>query len=100
MDAEEDHYPSKLHQVSGVEPLGGYRSKVCFTNGAIGEWDFGHVVARPRRMVEPLRSPEVFAQVSLCDGGLEWPNCYDMCPDKLYLDMHCGVAFPADARLP
>lgn len=76
-----------LIKVKTVEPLGGYRLRVHFSDGSSGERDFGGGVAEGGPMVEPLRDPAYFARVFIEFGALTWPNGYDLAPNALYAEM-------------
>jgi Protein of unknown function (DUF2442) len=73
-----------LIKVRKVEPLGGHRLRLTFSDGAIGERDFSEIVSQPREMTAPLRDPTYFARVFLEFGAPTWPNGYDMAPHALY----------------
>jgi hypothetical protein len=68
----------ELVKVVHVEPRGGYRVLVRFSNGAEGERDFSDMIAEGGPMVEPLRDPAFFARVFIDDGVLAWPNGLDL----------------------
>jgi hypothetical protein len=72
-----------LNKVTGIEPLGGFRLRLRFKDGAVAEHDFAPLVARPGPLLDPLRDPVYFARVSLDHGAPTWPNGYDMCPDAV-----------------
>jgi hypothetical protein len=78
------NFPNK---VTKVEPLGGFRLRIQFKDGATGEHDFADMMEQPGPMLDPLRDPTVFARVHLEYGAPTWPNGYDMCPDALRMDM-------------
>jgi Protein of unknown function (DUF2442). len=76
-----------LIKVKKVEPLGGFRLRVAFSDGSVGEQDFAAVVAEGGPMLEPLRDPAYFARVFLEFGAPTWPNGYDLAPNALYAEM-------------
>jgi Protein of unknown function (DUF2442) len=64
--------------------LGSYRVEVAFNNGRRGVADLAAALAGP--VFEPLRNPELFAQLRV-DDELEtvvWPNGADLAPEYLY----------------
>lgn len=76
-----------LNKVTKLESLGGFRLRVHFADGSVGEHDFTSLVAKPGKMSEPLRDPAFFAQVRLEYSAPTWPNGYDMCPDWLRMTL-------------
>ena len=55
-----------------------------FRDGLIVELDLTDWVKETDGpLAEPLRDPEFFAQVSLDDGVLIWPNNYDIAPETV-----------------
>src|SRR5687768_8803402 len=70
--------------VKGVRPLAGYRLRVVFRDGFVGDIDLGPLFAKPRGpMTEPFQDPEFFKQAFVEGGVVTWPNQYDICPDVL-----------------
>lgn len=76
-----------LIKVRKVEPLGGFRLRFTFSDGAVGECDFAQLIARSDPMLEPLKDPAYFARVFLEFGAPTWPNGYDMAPHALYEEL-------------
>jgi len=71
-------------RVRNVEPLGGYRLKIAFTNGEVGTYD-----CRPLLdfgVFQELRDEAYFRQVRAEGGTVVCPHEQDICPDTLYLD--------------
>ncbi|HYF35305.1 MAG TPA: DUF2442 domain-containing protein [Prosthecobacter sp.] len=63
-----------------------FRLSLRFRDGLIAELDFADWVRETDGpLAEPLRDPEFFAQVSLDDGALIWPNQYDIAPETIRL---------------
>lgn len=77
----------ELVDVVKVEPLGGYRLHVVFTDGTEGELDLAGLVAEGGEMVEALRDPGFFARVFLDDGIPTWPNGFDLDSIALHMTM-------------
>lgn len=87
-----------LIKVTRIEPLGGYRLRLRFSDGCTGERNFADIVAQEGPMLEPLRDPAYFARVFLDYGAPTWPNGYDLAPGALYAEMaEAGALTPAMA---
>jgi hypothetical protein len=80
-----------VRDVVSVKVVDGYRVRLTFDDGSIGEVDLGDLVERGG-VFEPLRDPAYFAQVKVDGelGTIVWPNGADLDPCGLYAD-----AFPA-----
>ena len=76
-----------LIKVAKVEPLGGHRLRLRFSDGSVGERDFGDIVAAGGPMLDPLHNSAFFARVFVEFGALTWPNGYDLAPNALYAEM-------------
>jgi Protein of unknown function (DUF2442) len=85
MNAQEQMF--ELVDVIRVEPRGGYRLGVVFSDGTEGERDFSDLIAEGGEMVEPLRDLKFFDRVFLDDGILTWPNGFDLDSIALHMDM-------------
>jgi hypothetical protein len=70
-----------------VEPLGGHRLRLRFSDGSEGERDFSDIVEEGGPMLEPLNDPSFFAQVFLEFGTLSWPNGFDLDSIALHDEM-------------
>ena len=70
--------------VVSVKPLGGYRLRVAFSDGAEGVDDFSATTARNGEMVRPLKDPAFFARVFVELGALTWQNGFDLDPIALH----------------
>jgi hypothetical protein len=70
--------------VVSVKPLGGFRLRIVFSDGLVGEHDFSSTVARDGEMVRPLKDPAFFARVFVELGTLTWPNGFDLDPIALH----------------
>lgn len=75
-----------LNEVKSVRPLGGYRVRVVFGDGYIGEIDLWPLFAKPKGpLTEPFQDSDFFLKVYL-DPEIRvvaWPNGYDICSDVL-----------------
>lgn len=78
---------SMLNKVMNIQPLGGFRLRVRFQDGASGEHDFAGLVKEEGPMLDPLRDPAYFTRVHLEYRAPTWHNGYDMCPDGLRVVM-------------
>ena len=75
-----------LNEVKGVRPLGGYRVRVVFGDGYIGEVDLWPLFAKPKGpLTEPFQDPMFFQKVYVDPETrvVAWPNGYDICSDVL-----------------
>jgi Protein of unknown function (DUF2442) len=73
---------NKLPHVTAVEPLDGYRLRVTFSDGVVGDVNLGPELWGP--MFEPLKDPECFAQAFVDCDTVTWPNGADLAPEWLY----------------
>jgi Protein of unknown function (DUF2442) len=87
----------ELIDVVRVEPRGGYRLAVAFSDGSEGERDFADLIAEGGEMVEPLREVAFFARVFLDDGVLTWPNGFDLDSIALHQEMKAAGLLRAPA---
>jgi hypothetical protein len=87
----------ELIDVVRVEPRGGYRLAVAFSDGSEGERDFADLMAEGGEMVEPLRDVAFFARVFLDDGVLTWPNGFDLDSIALHQEMKAAGLLRAPA---
>jgi hypothetical protein len=84
--------------VTRVRKLGGHKLEIEFSDGTVGERDFGFVADKIGPMIEPLKDPAYFARVFIEDGALTWPNGYDWDPIALHDEMReAGLLRPAQA---
>ena len=78
---------SAAYDVQAVEYLGGYRLRLTFADGLVGEVDLASKFDTDVGPVfEPLRDPSFFAKVQLDAelGTIVWPNGADLAPDVLH----------------
>ncbi len=87
----------ELIDVVRVEPRGGYRLAVAFSDGSEGERDFADLIAEGGEMVEPLRDVAFFARVFLDDGVPTWPNGFDLDSIALHQEMKAAGLLRAPA---
>jgi len=70
--------------VTSVEPLEGFRLRLAFEDGTVGDIDLADELWGP--IFEPLHDRTVFIQVAVnpeC-GTIVWPNGADFAPEWLY----------------
>jgi hypothetical protein len=77
----------ELVKAMRVEPLGGYRLRVSFTNGDVGDWDFSTMIAEGGVMVAPLKDPAFLARAFVQNGVPAWPNGFDIDAIALHEEM-------------
>jgi hypothetical protein len=77
----------EMIDVVKVEPRGGYRLALAFSDDTEGEVDLADLIAEGGEMVEPLRDLAFFARVFLDDGIPTWPNGFDLDAIALHMDM-------------
>jgi hypothetical protein len=87
----------EIVKVLEVEPRGGHRLRVSFSDGTSGEHDFGDLVAESGPMIEPLRDPAYFQQVFVEMGVPAWPNGFGIDALKLHMDMAAAGELNRDA---
>jgi Protein of unknown function (DUF2442) len=79
-----------LAKVTRLEKLGGFRLRISFTDGSVGEHDFTSLVKEPGPMLEPLKDESYFARVFLEFGAPTWPNGFDIAPEWLRREMEAA----------
>jgi hypothetical protein len=80
-----------------VEPLGGFRLRLRFSDGMEGERDFSDIVADAGPMVVPLKDPKLFARAFVELGTLTWPNGFDIDSIALHDEMKTSGALRRSA---
>jgi hypothetical protein len=78
---------SAPYEVRAVEHLGGYRLRLTFADGLVGDVDLSDRLAGSVGPIfEPLRDVRYFAQVGVDEeiGTIVWPNGADLAPDVLH----------------
>ncbi len=72
-------------EVTTLRVTADFRIAMRFRDGLVAELDFAADIRGSKGpMVEPLRDPAYFAQVSIEDGVITWPNGYDIAPETLH----------------
>ncbi len=73
-----------IHDIRNVEVIGNYSLRVIFDDGAVRELDLQDQLDGP--VFEPLRDPELFAQVRVDveSGTVAWPTGADLDPIVVY----------------
>jgi hypothetical protein len=75
---------SEIHDIIEVEVAGEYALRVTFDDGAVREVNLEGQLDGP--VFEPLREPELFAQVEIDheSGTVIWPTGADLDPIVIY----------------
>jgi hypothetical protein len=74
-------------RVLTADTLPGWRLRVTFMDGTVGEADMSRFVTTARvegTPFEPLRDPAFFEQARVTLGVVSWPNGADLAPDAMY----------------
>lgn len=79
--------PDPMILLREVDPRGGHRLHLVFSDGRHGTHDFSAISDRKGEMIAPLADPGFFARAFVDDGALSWPNGYDWDPCSLYATM-------------
>jgi hypothetical protein len=70
--------------VKGVRPLGGFRLRLVFADGYIGEVDLAPLFDPPHGpLTAPFKDPSYFQNAFVDADAVAWPNGFDICPDVL-----------------
>jgi hypothetical protein len=77
----------RIVHVTGVKPLGAFKLRVSFSDGATGDHDFAPMIAEGGAMVEPLHDQAVFQKAFVMMGALCWPNGFDLDAIQLHREM-------------
>ncbi|HEX9712433.1 MAG TPA: DUF2442 domain-containing protein [Actinomycetota bacterium] len=75
------------YEVLHVEQLGGYRLRLRFADGSIGDVDIAEILGRFTGVFAPLADPSFFARVEADPDAatLVWPGGeIDIAPETLY----------------
>jgi hypothetical protein len=75
------------YEITAVEHLGGYRLRLSFADGFVGDVDLADRFQQSKGpMFEPLQDVEYFAKVTIDPelGTVVWPNGADLAPDVLH----------------
>jgi hypothetical protein len=72
--------------ITDVEVIGDHRLRLTFEDGTVG--DVSYVGRRWTGVLEPLKDPQVFAEVTVDRqmGTIAWPNGIDFAPEPLYTE--------------
>jgi hypothetical protein len=71
-----------MPRIVRVEVLGDHKLRLTFDDGIIGDVTFAD--DEWHGVLEPLRDPQLFAQVGIEMGTLCWPGELDIAPEPLY----------------
>ncbi len=87
----------QIVKVIAVEPVGGHRLRLAFSDGTTGEHDFRPLIEEGGPMIEPLRDPTFFARAFVELGVPAWPNGFGIDAIKLHMDMQAAGELRRDA---
>lgn len=74
-------------RVASVTAMPHLQLRVSFVDGTTGDVDLRTFLSDPQikgTVFEPLRDPNVFAQVRVVMGAVQWANGADLAPDAMY----------------
>jgi hypothetical protein len=80
MNSDKPYYP----RVIDVKVVEHYVIEVTFTNGTRRRIDLRGRLKNRGPVFQPLHDPQFFAQMTLGDETVEWPNGADIAPETLY----------------
>jgi hypothetical protein len=86
-----------LTKIRRIEKLGGFRLRLHFGGGSVGEHDFSSIVREGGPMIEPLQDQAYFDRVFLEFGALTWPNGFDIAPEWLRREMKAAGELTQEA---
>jgi hypothetical protein len=86
-----------LTRIRRLEKIGGFRLRVHFGDGSVGEHDFRSLVNENGPMIEPLRDESYFGRVFLEFGAPTWPNGFDISPEWLRREMEMAGELTREA---
>ena len=72
-----------IPEIIYVEPVGGLRLRLRFTDGEEGEVDLSSYL-NYGPVFRPLADEVFFRQVTTEGGTISWPNGADIAPERLY----------------
>ncbi|MDQ8756369.1 DUF2442 domain-containing protein [Sphingosinicella sp. LHD-64] len=75
-----------------VRPLDHPMLELGFSDGSVGIWSAGGLIARGTVLTERLRDPAYFARAFIEGGALGWPNGLELSPHALHLRLAEGGA--------
>lgn len=85
------------NSVKGVRPLGGYRLRIVFNDGYIGEVDLRPLFDPAQGpLMAPFQDPAYFEQAFVDMDAVAWPNGFDICPDVLRFYCELGRVCPRE----
>jgi hypothetical protein len=67
-----------------IRSIDEFRIDVEFTNGEIRQFDVFQLMHYP--IYQSIREKNIFDQVYINSGVVQWPNEVDISPDRLYVD--------------
>lgn len=78
-------HPRAPWRLAGVEPLPGFRLRVCFNDGLEGTVELSDLIHSPAAGVfAALRDESRFRQAKVVLGAVTWPGDLDLAPDAMH----------------
>jgi Protein of unknown function (DUF2442) len=74
-------------KIVSIRPAGDAMLELGFSDGAVGRWSAGTLVARATVLTEPLADPAYFARAFIEAGALAWPNGLELSPAALHREL-------------
>lgn len=74
-------------RVASVSAMPDLLLRVTFVDGTMGDVDLRSFLSGQQAkgtVFEPLREPNIFAQVGVVMGAVQWANGADLAPDAMY----------------
>jgi hypothetical protein len=71
-------------KLTAIEPKGGTRLLLRFSDGSSGVFDFAPFIEADTEMTAPLSDPAFFARHFIEAGALAWPNGFDLSAGSLH----------------
>ena len=68
-------------RIAQAEPLQEFSVRLRLTNGSTIERDLAPLLIEP--LYRSIRDPQIFRQLKVVDGTLQWPNGLDLDPDMV-----------------
>ncbi len=92
------HSNTTMIKLMAVEPKGGYKLMLRFSDGTWGVHDFARYVEAGTPMTEPLKDPDFFGRHFIELGALAWPNGFDLSAEALHHRLRKDGELHRDSR--
>lgn len=85
-------------KLSRCQPLDGLRLRLTFSDGSVGIWNAGPLLAsKDTPLTIPLRDRHEFARAFIDNGALAWPNGLELAPWTLHQEMDAAGLLSKEA---